>query len=252
MVKRSELEAKIKEKILLSGNSGVGKTYTATMIAKLVAETGRKVIFIDPEFGAERELEKLSDEVLANITLKMTPRWEMLRSAIESNDDCFLKILDGLSEVFDSCKYYLEQRSLASGNYSVGNAYIDIADKETFVLPFVMYPKVYTEVLATCRKLVEQSSHIIVTTHPFGESDARKRLTEGVYRKFDTVLSLKLQTVTIPIPKAVYIAQCKKHRGRPITGFAEVKGHIGQLETIFNKRMGIEVKGVEEDVKTKD
>lgn len=241
MVKRSELEAKIKEKILLSGNSGSGKTYTAVKIAKLVAETGRKVTFIDPEHGAERELELLSDEVLENIDLKITPRWEMLRSAIESKDDAFLKILDGLSEVFELCKHFLEQRYISRGKYIAGEKEISITDPQVFVLPWVGYPKVYSEVLASCRKLVEQKPHMVVTMHDFGETDARRRLTENVYRKFDTVLELKVQTATLPVPMASYMAQCRKHRGKSLAGLALVKDHIKQLEGLFNKRMGIEI-----------
>lgn len=241
MVKRSELEARIKEKILLTADSGSGKTYTAVKAAKLVAENGKKVVFIDPEYGAERELELLSDEVLENIELKITPRWEMLKIAIEAKDECFLKIVDGLSEVFESCKFYIEQRNLARGTYTAGDTVKDIVDRETYTLGWVEYPKVYSEVLASCRKLVEQKPHIICTTHSFGETPSNKKLTENVYRKFDTVLELVKQSATLPLPSVNYLAICRKHRGKSISGAGRVPSHIEQVERLFKRRLGIEV-----------
>lgn len=245
MVKRSELEAMIKEKILLEGDSGTGKTYTAVKIAELVAETGRKVTFIDPEFGAERELMLLSNEVLENITLKITPNWERMKIAIETNDDCFLKILDGLTEVFEEVKRFLEAKYIAKGKYILGDKLMTILDPSVFVLPWAAYPKVYSEVLTSCRKLIEQKPHIIVTMHKLGDSSAQRRLTERIYRRFDTVLTLRRDAGILPIPSAVYMAQCKKHRGTSLAGLALVKDHIGQLDGLFNKRMGI--KEQEED-----
>jgi ABC-type dipeptide/oligopeptide/nickel transport system ATPase component len=239
LVKRAELEAKIKEKILLMGDSGTGKTYTAVKVAKLVAESGEKVVFVDPEYGAERELELLSDDVLEDIELKITPRWEMLKVAIEHNDSCFLKVVDGLAEVFESVKHFLEQRYIARGEYIVGDKSISISDPQVFVLPWAGYPKVYSEVLASCRKLVEQKPHIICTTHSFGETPTQRKLTENVYRKFDTVLELKKQSAALPVPSVAYTAQCRKHRGTSLAGLALVKDHIGQLERLFKKRMGI-------------
>lgn len=239
MVKRSELEAMIKEKILLVADSGAGKTYTATKIAELVAETGRKVTFIDPEYGAERELELLSDEVLENITLKITPNWERMKIAIEANDSCFLKIVDGLTEVFEGVKRFLEAKYMARGKYILGDKEMTILDPSVFILPWAAYPKVYTEVLTSCRKLVEQKPHIIVTMHQLGDSNAQRRLTERVYRRFDTVLILKKQSAVLPIPSVAYMAQCRKHRGASLTGLALVKDHIGQLKGLFDKRMGI-------------
>lgn len=242
MVKRTELEAKIKEKILLMGDSGVGKTYTCTKIAKLVAGAGKKVVYIDPEYGAERELEGLTDAELEMIELKIVPRWEMIKPAIEANDDCFLKIVDGISEVFDASMHYLEQRFLAQGKYVVGDKEQVIHDKETFVLPFVSYPKVYEDVKIACTKLIEQKPHILCTAHPFGSSDARQRLAESIYRRFDTVLDLRIQTTSIPVPSSSYVALCKKHRGAKVGGGAVVKDHVTQLENLFKKRLGIEVK----------
>lgn len=242
MVTRDELQAKIKEKILLMGDSGVGKTYTCVRLANLVAGAGKKVVYIDPEFGAERELDLLSDEVLKNVELKIVPRWEMIKPAIEANDDCFLKILDGISEVFDASMHYLEQRFLAQGKYVAGDKEQVINDKETFVLPFVAYPRVYEDVKIACNKLIEQKPHIICTAHPFGGSDTRQRLAESVYRKFDTVLDLKIQTTSLPVPSSSYIALCRKHRGAKVGASALVRDHVTQLENLFKKRLGIEVK----------
>lgn len=242
MVKRTELEAKIKEKILLVGNSGTGKTYSCVRVAKLVVGAGKKVVYIDTDLGAERELEGLIDTELENIELKICTRWETIKTAIELNDDCFLKIVDGISSVFDAKLHYLEQRCLAQGKYIVSDKEFTISDKETFVLPYVSYPRIYEDVKSSCNSLIEQKAHLICTAHPFGESDSRQRLAESIYRKFDTILDLRIQTTSIPVPSSSYVALCKKHRGAKVGGGAVVKDHVTQLENLFKKRLGIEVK----------
>lgn len=239
MVKRSELETKIKEKILLTGGTGVGKTHTAVKIAEFVAEHGRRVVFIDTEYGAERELELLSDEVLENIELRVTPSWEMLKGAVFSNDDCFLKIVDGLSAVFELNKAFVEDRFVARGRYMVGEKEIEITDRAVFTLPWQSYPKVYDSVRSVCRELVEQKPHIICTHHPFGESETKMRLTEDIARKFDTILELRRTPVTQPKPAIRYEAVLRKHRGRGFSAFVVFEGYIEQLKKLFGRRLGL-------------
>lgn len=236
MVNRAELEAKIKEKILLVGDSGTGKTYTSVKVAEAVAKAGKKVVFIDPEYGCQRELELLGDDILANIEMKVTPEWNQLKVAIEHKDDCFLKILDGLTEVFQSSRQYLEDKFVERRFYTVAGTKIDIQDTEAFVFPFTVYPRIFDNVRAVCRELVAQKPHIIVTMHRFGSTSTQMRLTEDVFRKFDTVLELRR---TQGITGFNYAATAIKHRGRKFTGFAQVKECDKQLVNLFEKRLGI-------------
>ena len=249
MVKRSELENKIKEKILLIGDSATGKTYTVAKVAGYVAGNGKKVVLIDPEYGAERELELLPDDILENIELRVTPDWLKTKEALEKPDaDCFLKMLDGLGDVFEQSMTYLNERFLGQGYYSAGDAEKEIKHKETFVFPWSAYPKVYDDVRKTVRMLcLKQAPHIICTMHSFGEAETRQRLTEDIYRKFDTTITLRREIVDYTdtvtreqTKKFEYQAILNKHRGKPITAFAMLKDHVGQLNKLFAKRMGMD------------
>jgi len=238
LVKREELEQMIKEKILLIGDSGTGKTYTSVKVAEFVAEAGRKVVYIDPDVGAERELELLSDEALENIELKVTTDWLSTKHAIMSEDACFLKVLDGLGSVFEQAKVYLVDRFLAQRYYVVGDKELEIKHKETFTLPWASYPKVYDDVRMAVHNLcIKQKPHVICTMHAWGESEARQRLTEDIYRKFDTVIDLRRTPVSQPLPGIVYDAVLRKHRGRPITAKAVLEKHVEQLRKLFGRRM---------------
>lgn len=239
MVKREQLESMIKEKILLIGETGVGKTFTVTQIAKFVAEHGKKVVFIDPERGAERELELLSDEVLENIELKDTPEWDSFKNAVWNKDDCFLKVIDGLSEAFVSSKIWLEDRYVSHGEYMVGESEVKIKDREVFTLPWQAYSKVYDFIGKICHELVKQKPHIIVTMHSFGASATKEKLGSDVFRKFDTIMELRCRPSTVG-DKLVYDAVLKKHRGRPFTAYLSFSGYVDKLKDLFGKRMGLE------------
>jgi len=240
MVKKSELQTKIKEKILLVGDTGVGKTYTSVKVADYVASHGKRVVYIDTERGAGRELEMLSDEVLENITYVDAPEWNSLEKAIFRNDSCFLKILDGISEVFVSSKFWLEDRFVLKGKYQVGEKEVEITDRQVFTLPWQSYSKVYDFVRKACHELVKQSPHIIVTTHSFGTTATKEGLERDIYRKFDTILELRRTAKSTP-PSLVYDAILKKHRGRPFEAFYVMPNYIEQLKKLFARRMGIEL-----------
>ena len=240
MVRKSELRAKVKEKILLIGDTGVGKTYTCVKIAGFVAGHGKKVVYIDTERGAGRELEALPDEVLENITYVDAPEWDAMQRAVFRNDSCFLKILDGISEVFVASKFWLEDRFIAKGKYQVGESEIEITDREVFTLPWQSYSKVYDFVRKTVHELVKQSPHILVTMHPFGDTETKRSLEADVFRKFDTILELRRTTKQTP-PSIVYDAVLRKHRGRPFEAFYAMTNYIDKLKKLFARRMGVEV-----------
>ena len=242
MVTRSELEAKIKEKLLFIGDTGTGKTFTAVKVAEHVIKTsGKKVVLIDPEHGSERELELLDDDVLEMIDLKSTTTWTDYLGAVMKNDPCYLKIVDGLSECFELSKGHLEDRFVARGYYTTRDEHTKkIDDKELFILPYTVYSKVYDMLRRMCRSLVQQSSHVICTMHDLGsDREARVRLSEDIYRKFDTIMEMR------KTPKddggLKYDAVLKKHRGRPFHAFYILEDHITQLKNLFDRRMGVKV-----------
>jgi len=236
MVKKEELMKKIKEKILLRGQTGVGKTYTAVRLAEFVASRGYKVVYIDPEWGAERELELLDDEVLENIELRIVPEWKSFKYECLKNDTCFLKVVDGLSEGFELALRFLEERYERLGYYVVQDKEIQIRDRDSFVLPYMAYPKVYSGVKEIVHNLVKHSYHIICTAHPFKETATQQALEQAIFRKFDTIIDLEKRESMTP-PSIEYVAFLKKHRGKAITSYAMLEDHIGQLKKLFERRM---------------
>ena len=154
MVKKEEIEKLIKEKILLVGEAGSGKTYNAVEIAGYLSEKGQKVMYIDPEFGAERELLKLTDAQLENIELKVCPEWVQFKEVISEDTDCYIKIIDGLSEALELFRRYLESKFIAQGFYLVGDKEFEIKDPDTFMLPWNTYPKVYDETRGVVYRLL--------------------------------------------------------------------------------------------------
>ena len=200
------------------------------------------MVYVDPEYGAERELELLSDGILEMIELHIVPSWNELKNAIFRSDECFLKVVDGLSAVFELNKGFVEDRFVARGRYMAGEKEIEITDRAVFTLPWRAYPVVYDSVRSACRELVEQKPHIICTMSQLGESEARMRLRDDVFRKFDTVLDLRATLVTQPKPSMLYDAVLRKHRGRPIVAHAVVDKPVEQLKNLFARRMGL-VKG---------
>jgi len=239
MVDRKQLQSLIKEKVLLIGETASGKTYTAVRVAEHVALHGRMVVFIDPERGAGREMELLSDEALANIEFKDAPEWESFRKAVWSNDNCFLKIVDGLSEAFVASKMWIEDRAISHGKYMVGEHELEIKDKELFSLPWEGSAKVYDFIRKICHELVKQSPHIMVTMHSFGKTATKERLETDVFRKFDTIMELRRRSVELPTPRLQYDAVLKKHRGRPFEAFVSFTGHVEKLKELFGRRMSI-------------
>lgn len=238
MVRRSELEAKIKEKLLLKGLSGVGKTYTVVKIVEAVVEAGKKVVFIDPEWGAERELELLSDEALEGVELRITPEWKAFKFEVLRLDSCFLKVVDGLTEAYNLALYFLEERYLRLGYYVIGDVEKQIKDKDSFVLPYQSYPKVYSGVKEVVNSLIKHPYHVICTMHPFRETSTQQRLEEDINRKFDTIVELKRESVVEKKEAVIkYIAYLNKHRGKAITGKAILENHVEQLVKMFMKRV---------------
>ena len=214
MVKKEEIEKLTKEKILLIGEAGSGKTYNTVQIAGYLSEKGQKVVYVDPEYGAERELLKLTDAQLENIDLKVCPEWIEFRDAIcEEDAGCYIKIIDGLSEAIELFRRYLISKFISQGFYIAGDKEYDIKDIDTFMLPWNSYPKVYDEARNTVYELLRHSYNILATMHPFKASDTKLELEQSIKRKFDTVI----ETRRSEGDNIVWYAIVRKNRGREDT-----------------------------------
>jgi len=213
VVRKEEIEKLIKEKILLIGEAGSGKTFNAVQIAGYLSEKGQKVMYVDPEYGAERELLKLTDAQLENIELRVCPEWMQFKEVIQEDADCYIKIIDGLSEALELFRRYLESKFVAQGFYVAGDTEFTIKDPDTFMLPWNSYPKVYDEARGVVYKLLRHDYQILATMHPLKASDTKRELEQSIKRKFDTVIEMRRsEGDTIK-----WYAVVKKNRGREDT-----------------------------------
>lgn len=226
----------MKEKILLLGETGTGKTYTCVRIAEALAKLGKRTVIIDPEYGSIRELELLPDEVLQNIELRVCPTWPQFQAAVERTDsEFFLKVIDGLSEAFVLSKRYLTDKFIKLGSYIVSDKEFKIKDTDTFTLPWSNYPKVYDNVRDVVWSCMEQKPHVIMTMHPItGGTDARSDLLTDIYRRFDTII--RLETATGSDGGTYWRSFVLKHRGRGIPHGAVLRDHISALISLFERR----------------
>ena len=223
------------------GDVGTGKTYQCVQAMKLLAENEKKVMFIDPEFGAEREFLNLGkewwDTYGDNIILKVTPSWKDFKNAcLDKETKVFLKIIDGFREGMNLYRKFLEDKYKSKGYYIIGDKQFEIKDPDAWKLPWNLYPVVYDAIRDLIYELLktEYEHHLLATAHHFGETDARERLKEDVFGKFDTVIELKAsKTGDTP----TWWAIIHKNRGREKPDQSNVlkTGLTEKLLTIWQK-----------------
>jgi len=213
MVSRQELEKLRKQKIVLVGPSGTGKTYTAVQVAKTVSKKGKKVYYIDPEYGSEEELVKLSDDELKNIELVIPTNYEKFVNAVDNiPKDASLVIVDGLSEIVNFRKLQIQKLLLTEGFFVDGKDEIqEIKSPETFTIPGRIYARIYLDLSSILYDLISLPDiHVLMCMHPM-ERQARGEVQEGIFRKADLVIQL---TKTIEDNKPKWYGKVIKNRGK--------------------------------------
>jgi len=73
-MKADAVKKMVKNKVLLRGASGTGKTHNALQVSFLFSRSGKKVAYVDPEWGCQKEIAStdVKDEDIANIDLYIT------------------------------------------------------------------------------------------------------------------------------------------------------------------------------------
>lgn len=206
MVKPKELKEKRKEKIMLKGETGTGKTHTALECAKtFIEEAGGYVFIIDTEDGVRAELKNwyedgyISDETLSNIEIKDVAYWEDIveinlkdkARKLEEKHGGLLKIVD---LIFPPAKKYAReyarQKYKEQGYYKVGEKKMNIDSKEMFTLDWQQYqvPNQWEYEFGK-EALVGSAGHVVATAKGFSsDSDAKKRKKERYEGWFDTII----------------------------------------------------------------
>jgi len=267
-MQRSELHKSVREKFLYVGKISVGKTYLALLTAKIYAMNGKRVLFIDPEDGTQRELDAgifddLTEEQLSLITiihannvkdyLKWVNGWEedlsigSQTNIIQHGIDYDLKICDGLLTEMDMYKYALIQKFIKQGFYTIGDKQFKITNPDLFNLPYQLYGKLYDQLRDLLTTMMEHKYDIICTTHPFKESDAQQMLEQSVYGKFDTVVELNKTLNSTGYPKWAGVTE--KNRGRENPNRENTLKSARPLIVYFIKKFGMPIEETIEKLK---
>jgi hypothetical protein len=230
---RSDLHKKVREKFLFVGKISAGKTRVSLWITLLYAMNGKKVLYIDPEDGTQRDIDAgifdiLTDEQLANIELvhannihdylKYAKGWEedlsigSQKNIIQRGHDYDLKICDGLITEMDMYKFAMIKGFIKEGFYIIGEKQFKISNPNLFTLPYQLYNKLYEQLRDVISTMMEYEYDIICTTHPFKETGAQQMLEQSIYGKFDTVVEFNKNLTDLGHPR--WSGVTEKNRGR--------------------------------------
>lgn len=263
-MKRSELDENIKEKLLLEGLTSSGKTLLAMKIAKIYALNGKKVLYIDVEFGTDREKKRvfgdLTDEELSRIDiihatdidtlLKYMLGWIEDKSVgsqevkIQHGIDYDLKVVDDLVSEIDLYKAKLTQRFIRQGRYEIGGKLFTIENKDTFILPFNFYARIYEQITEALVTMLMHNYDLVSTMHPLKDTESQQSLQEKIYMKFDSVV--RLQKVLLPNGFPRWSAVIVKNRGREAPDKSNTLDSVEPLIVYFIRKFNMDM---EETVK---
>jgi len=258
-MKREDLNKDIKEKFLFEGLSGTGKTWLSMKIAKLYAMCGKKVLYIDPEHGCDRELENifgdLSDDELENIDLvhatsietylRYMLGWkekEHIGSQVVERKyglDYDIKICDGLTTEIELYKTRLTQKFLKQGYYVIGEKQFAINNPDTFMLPYNFYAKLYEQIKEALVIMLDHKYDVMCTIHPLKNTESQKNLEQSIYQKFDSVI--RLNKILTPNGAPKWSAVVVKNRGRESPDKSNVIDDVGVILKYFIKKFDMDI-----------
>jgi len=155
---------RIKEKILIVGETGTQKTLTCCEIARAVSREGGRVLYVDTEYGCERYFNEMDEADIENIDL-VVPRtfsglvWIIKYLAVGNDTYPVEKIMEKgwlefstveeikpydlvIFDPFDPVKearLEAKEKFLEQGYYYIGEKKVTIDNKDTFALRGYMY-----------------------------------------------------------------------------------------------------------------
>ena len=258
-MRREDLDKDIKEKMLFEGLSGSGKTHLCMDIAKIYAMNNKKVMYIDPDAGTDKEKKQifgnLTDKELENIDLikatnieiyiKNMLGWTEDKSIgsqiniIQHGLNCDLKVCDGLTTEIELYKTKLSRKFQSQGRYEIGGKSFEITNKDTWILPYQFYAKLYDQIKEALIEMLDHKYDIIATMHPLKQTEGQQDLQQHIYQKFDSVIRLNKQILPTGFPR--WNGTIVKNRGRESPDKSNILESFDPMIVYFIKKFGMNV-----------
>ncbi len=258
-MRREDFNKNIKEKMLFEGPSGTGKTKLSMIITSIYAMNNKKVLYIDPEKGTDKDSEKtfgcLTDKELENIEmvyatnidiyLKYMFGWTEDKSIgsqiniIQHGLNYDLKVCDGLGTEIELYKTKLSRKFQEQEYYEIGGKRFEINNKDTWVLPYQFYGKLYDQIKEAIVVMLDHKYDIIATMHPLKQTEGQQDLQQHIYGKFDSVIRLNKQVLPTGFPR--WNGTIVKNRGRESPDKSNILESFDPMIVYFIKKFGMDV-----------
>jgi len=154
-----------KEKILLFGHTGTGKTYSCVKITIELAKKGKKICYIDTESGSIDEFSnyEIDSKTDKNIILIEPKDFGEIKQIVQKAEEKVDVIVIDPLRAIDEVRHFARKKFLEKGKYWIGEKEIPIDDPDTFYLRGFMYQLPNELINEFFRELVRGKAHLIAT-----------------------------------------------------------------------------------------
>ena len=217
-------------KVLLIGETGTGKTYTALSLSKFF-----NCVYLDTENGTELWLKHFNLD-REKFRLLVIDSWSSYKAINSKIPESQLIVLDSLSTLqdhyFDYIQQYVRERKEFPMPTATGVVRLKY-DSEFIVMPMQLYQLLYDTMINVLDSLIRKASNLIVTMHPIEtrqlsidgqiiQSHGRQKFVQSIYRRMDIILHY-----TKPM-------QCRVVKARGFVDLPESVNPIDFLKQVLN------------------
>ena len=145
MVDRNILISKKRNRYMVLGEVGSGKTTTLVKLTKQYVNKQQKVLFIDyKDIGATELLMNLTDDELKYIQYETPTNYTQLQN-IDVLNDHKLIVIDAFHHLRFDCRKFIRDEYISQGYYTVNCKPVKINNLNTFSLSHIGYGGGYSE-----------------------------------------------------------------------------------------------------------
>jgi len=154
-----------RERVLLFGHTGTGKTYNCVRLTVELAKVGKKVLYADMEQGAVDEFSnaEIDSKTDKNIIYIQPEDFNQLRQILQkAEEQVDVIVIDPLRAV-EEVRQFARKKFLEKGKYWIGEKEVPIDDPDTFYLRGFMYQLPNELLQEFFRSIIRGKTHFIAT-----------------------------------------------------------------------------------------